>query len=79
MKINTLTEDIERINIFEKKLRIITGLDNVDMKQSLYSGDKEEPAKNEKDENIDEPSPYQSKEKSSDSCAHSNVFFSISI
>ena len=30
MKINSLTEDIERINIFEKKLRIITGIDDTD-------------------------------------------------
>lgn len=28
MKINTLTEDIERIHTFEKKLRIITGVDD---------------------------------------------------
>lgn len=29
MKLNTLTEDIERIHIFERKLRIITGLEDL--------------------------------------------------
>lgn len=31
MKINSLTEDIERIQVFENKLRIITGLENADL------------------------------------------------
>lgn len=30
MKLNTLAEDIERIHTFEKKLRIITGIDELD-------------------------------------------------
>jgi murein DD-endopeptidase MepM/ murein hydrolase activator NlpD len=30
MKINTLTEDIERIEIFEKKLRVISGFEKID-------------------------------------------------
>ncbi len=35
MKINSLTDDLERIHTFEKKLRIITGLENVDMTRKL--------------------------------------------
>jgi murein DD-endopeptidase MepM/ murein hydrolase activator NlpD len=35
MKLNSLTEDLERINTFEKKLRIITGLEDADLTQSL--------------------------------------------
>lgn len=34
MKINAVTEDIERIRTFEKKLRIITGLQETDLTQS---------------------------------------------
>lgn len=34
-KINTLTEDIERIHIFEKKLRIITGIEKTDTKNPI--------------------------------------------
>lgn len=34
MKINAVTEDIERIRTFEKKLRIITGLQDTDLTQS---------------------------------------------
>lgn len=34
MKLNSLTGDIERIHNFEKKLRIITGLENTDMTKS---------------------------------------------
>ncbi len=30
MKVNTITDDIDRINVFEKKLRIITGVDAMD-------------------------------------------------
>ncbi len=37
MKINSLTEDIERIHTFEKKLRIITGVEDFDMTQSLVN------------------------------------------
>jgi len=42
MKINALTEDIERIQTFEKKLRTITGIEQVDMTkpfQDLIQGD----------------------------------------
>lgn len=35
MKINALNEDLERIDVFEKKLRIITGIEEVDMTQGL--------------------------------------------
>lgn len=35
MKLNSLTEDLERINTFEKKLRIITGLEDADLTQAL--------------------------------------------
>jgi len=34
-KLNSLTEDIERIHVFEKKLRIITGFENHDLKTPL--------------------------------------------
>ncbi|MEX0799353.1 MAG: hypothetical protein WD025_07905, partial [Bacteriovoracaceae bacterium] len=30
MKINSLAEDLERVHTFEKKLRVITGLENVE-------------------------------------------------
>lgn len=35
MKLNSLTEDLERIHTFEKKLRIITGIEEADLTQSL--------------------------------------------
>ncbi|MCF8058507.1 MAG: M23 family metallopeptidase [Bacteriovoracaceae bacterium] len=35
MKLNTLTEDLERIHTFEKKLRIITGIEEADLTQSI--------------------------------------------
>lgn len=35
MKLNSLTEDLERIHTFEKKLRIITGMEAVDLTQSI--------------------------------------------
>lgn len=35
MKLNSLTEDLERIHTFEKKLRIITGMEEVDLTQSI--------------------------------------------
>ena len=44
MKINSLTDDLERIHIFEKKLRIITGLEKVDMTDRLEY--EENPQKN---------------------------------
>ena len=39
-KINTLTSDIERIHVFEKKLRIITGFEEGDTKEPLHNSDK---------------------------------------
>lgn len=42
MKLNALTEDIERINTFEKKLRIITGHEITDMKQGIVPVDPQE-------------------------------------
>ncbi len=38
MKLNALEDDIDRINIFEKKLRIITGIEKTDMTQALNNG-----------------------------------------
>ncbi|MCP4913005.1 MAG: peptidoglycan DD-metalloendopeptidase family protein [Oligoflexia bacterium] len=35
MKINGLTDDLERIQTFEKKLRIITGIEKVDLSKNL--------------------------------------------
>lgn len=35
MKLNSLTEDLERINTFEKKLRVITGMKDADLTQEL--------------------------------------------
>lgn len=35
MKINSLSDDLERVHIFEKKLRIITGLEDTDMTRHL--------------------------------------------
>lgn len=35
MKINSLTEDLERIHTFEKKLRIITGIDESDLTKEI--------------------------------------------
>lgn len=37
MKLNALTSDIERIHNFEKKLRIITGLEDADMTKTIKS------------------------------------------
>lgn len=36
MKMNSLTDDMERIHIFERKLKVITGLENVDMTGGSY-------------------------------------------
>lgn len=36
MKMNSLTDDMERIHIFERKLKVITGLENTDMTGGLY-------------------------------------------
>ena len=35
MKLNTLTEDIDRMQTFEKKLRVITGIEQIDMTEPL--------------------------------------------
>jgi murein DD-endopeptidase MepM/ murein hydrolase activator NlpD len=42
MKMNTIASDLKRINTFEKKLRVITGLENVTEKGALYQPEKEE-------------------------------------
>lgn len=42
MKMNTLADDLNRINTFEKKLRVITGLEDVNSKGALYQPEKEE-------------------------------------
>ena len=52
MKINTLSDDIERIRTFEKKLRIITGAEHYDTTRGLESGEK-----GEGDEEIHPPIP----------------------
>jgi murein DD-endopeptidase MepM/ murein hydrolase activator NlpD len=45
MKMNTLSDDLKRINTFEKKLRVITGLEDVTSKGALYKGEKDEEGK----------------------------------
>lgn len=42
MKMNTLGDDLRRINTFEKKLRVITGLEDATSKGPVYKADKEE-------------------------------------
>ncbi len=42
MKMNTLSDDLKRINTFEKKLRVITGLEDVTSKGALYKPDRDE-------------------------------------
>jgi len=42
MKMNTITTDLKRINTFEKKLRVITGLEDITSKEPLYKSDKAE-------------------------------------
>lgn len=42
MKMNTLADDLQRINTFEKKLRVITGLEDVTSKGPVYKPAKEE-------------------------------------
>jgi murein DD-endopeptidase MepM/ murein hydrolase activator NlpD len=41
MKMNTLADDLKRINTFEKKLRVITGLEDVSSKDAIYKPEKE--------------------------------------
>lgn len=45
MKMNTIGDDLKRINTFEKKLRVITGLEDVTNKGPLFSNEKEEEKK----------------------------------
>jgi murein DD-endopeptidase MepM/ murein hydrolase activator NlpD len=42
MKMNTLGDDLKRINTFEKKLRVITGLEDATTKGPVYKTEKEE-------------------------------------
>jgi murein DD-endopeptidase MepM/ murein hydrolase activator NlpD len=42
MKMNTLGDDLKRINTFEKKLRVITGLEDINTKGPVYKAEKEE-------------------------------------
>ncbi len=42
MKMNSLGDDLKRINTFERKLRVITGLEDISTKGPLYKGEKEE-------------------------------------
>lgn len=42
MKLNSLTEDLERIHTFEKKLRIITGIEEADLTQSIKGPQEEQ-------------------------------------
>jgi murein DD-endopeptidase MepM/ murein hydrolase activator NlpD len=42
MKMNTLADDLRRINTFEKKLRVITGLEDPATKGAVYRPEKEE-------------------------------------
>lgn len=37
MKMNSMSENIERISVFEKKLRVITGLENTDLSTPFYN------------------------------------------
>ncbi len=46
MKMNTLGDDLKRINTFEKKLRVITGLEDINTKGPVYKSDKEENKEN---------------------------------
>lgn len=41
MKMNSLADDLKRINTFEKKLRVITGLEDITSKGALYKPEKE--------------------------------------
>ncbi len=45
MKMNTLGDDLKRINTFEKKLRVITGLEDISAKGPVYKVEKDAPAK----------------------------------
>lgn len=41
MKMNSLADDLKRINTFEKKLRVITGLEDVSSKGAIFKPEKE--------------------------------------
>ncbi len=41
MKMNTLADDLKRINTFEKKLRVITGLEDITSKEPIFKPEKE--------------------------------------
>ncbi|MCB9093526.1 MAG: M23 family metallopeptidase [Halobacteriovoraceae bacterium] len=49
MKINSLTDDFERIHTFEKKLRILTGLDKESLTKPYFEEDIKKKEVNEKD------------------------------
>ncbi len=51
MKINSLTEDIERIQTFEKKLRIISGIEQINMAKPLQQKEQNEQVSIEKNLN----------------------------
>jgi murein DD-endopeptidase MepM/ murein hydrolase activator NlpD len=42
MKMNTLGDDLKRINTFEKKLRVITGLEDINTKDPVYKSEKDD-------------------------------------
>jgi murein DD-endopeptidase MepM/ murein hydrolase activator NlpD len=42
MKMNTLGDDLKRINTFEKKLRVITGLEDISNKGPVYQSEKDD-------------------------------------
>lgn len=42
MKMNSLGDDLKRINTFEKKLRVITGLEDISSKGPVYKSDKDD-------------------------------------
>lgn len=42
MKMNSLGDDLKRINTFERKLRVITGLEDISTKGPMYKGEKDE-------------------------------------
>lgn len=45
MKMNSLGDDLKRINTFEKKLRVITGLEEIESKGPVYKEDKDQKPK----------------------------------
>lgn len=59
MKVNGLTRDIDRIHIFEKKLRVITGLENTDLSDPIVPNSQANQT-NEEDKEIELRSPQSS-------------------